>query len=277
MERIVGKHCHEISTEDLRALVAAYSDVLIDLGTGDGRFVLRGAQECPRQLVIGIDACRENLRDASRRAPANTLFLIANALDLPNELTEPAGLTGLASAITINFPWGTLLTGLLRDESPLLATLHRLARPGATLDVRLNAGALAEAGWSLEAGGDQVRRLARVAGFRLSAPRVLAASDLRSYPTTWARRLAFGRDPRALALTGRLVVSPSDNECADWQQSPGCAIMRTLADTPETTPETASGTMASSDPAKRGTNYGTRILDKRRRRAAGYASRDARP
>lgn len=196
MERVYGRHCQEITTDELLARAAAWPDVLVDLGTGDGRFVLRTARAHPVQYVIGIDACRDNLREASRRAPANALFLIANALTLPVELA------GLASAITIHFPWGTLLTGLLEQDSPLLATLARLARPGATLEIRLNGGALAEVGWSLASGGQQVRRLARLAGFHMAAPRLLAAEDLRACPTTWARRLAFGRDPRALLLVG---------------------------------------------------------------------------
>ena len=200
MERITGKRCQEITTDELRALVTnltAQPDVLVDLGTGDGRFVVGEARAHPLHSVIGIDACRDNLREASRRAPANALFLIANALDLPAEFA------GLASAITINFPWGTLLTGLLDERAPLWATLARLARPGATLAIRLNGGAMAEAGWPLEAGAEQARRLAGRAGFRLATPYTLAADDLRALPSTWARRLAFGRDPRALTLVGR--------------------------------------------------------------------------
>ncbi len=199
MERICGKRCQEITTDELDELIARIadqSDVLIDLGTGDGRFVLHTARAHPAHYVIGIDACRDNLYEASRRAPANALFLIANVCTMPERLT------GLASAITINFPWGTLLAGLLEDDSPLLATLARLARLGATLEIRLNGGALTEAGYSLASGGEQVRRLARLAGFHVAAPQSLAADDLRAYPTTWARRLAFGRDPRALYLAG---------------------------------------------------------------------------
>ena len=202
MERITGKHCREITTDELHALVmrlAALPEVHVDLGTGDGRFVLDAARAHPLHSVIGVDACRDNLREASRRAPENALFLIANALDLPAEFA------GLASAITVNFPWGTLLTGLLdeREDAPLWATLARLARPGATLHIRLNGGALAEAGWTLEAGAERALRLAGRAGFRMSAPHTLAADALRALPMTWARRLAFGRDPRALALSGR--------------------------------------------------------------------------
>jgi trans-aconitate methyltransferase len=209
VERICGKHCQEITPDELDALVAHIADqpdVLIDLGTGDGRFVLHTARAHPARYVIGIDACRDNLYEASRRAPTNALFLIANICSLPAELV------GLASAITINFPWGTLLAGLLEEGSPLLASLVRLARPGATLEIRLNGGALAEAGYSLEVGGDQAPRLARLAGFRMAAPEPLAADDLRAYPTTWAKRLAFGRDPRALYLAGRYRYHSEERE-----------------------------------------------------------------
>lgn len=237
MERINGKHSLEISPEDLRGLLTSYTDVLLDLGTGDGRFVLRMAHDQPSRLVIGLDACRENLHEASRRAPANALFLIANALDLPAELRE------LANTITINFPWGTLLTGLLQPESPLLATLSRLARPGATLAIRLNGGALAEVGWSLEAGGGQVRHTVRQAGFRFATPQLLTAADLRGEPTTWARRLAFGRDPRALLLSGHLTAH------AGWQTTATCDIMETLV---EHAPRTSAATPSRQTSATRG-------------------------
>jgi SAM-dependent methyltransferase len=206
VERICGKHCQEMTTDELIARIADRPDVLLDLGTGDGRFVLHTARAHPARYVIGIDACRDNLYEASRRAPANALFLIANICTMPAELAR------LASAITINFPWGTLLAGLLDEDEPLLTSLARLARPGATLEIRLNGGALIEAGYSLEAGGDQVRRLARQAGFRVAAPQPLAAGDLRAYPTTWAKRLAFGRDPRALYLAGRYRYHSEERE-----------------------------------------------------------------
>jgi hypothetical protein len=67
----------------------------------------------------------------------------------------------LASGITINFPWGSLLMGLLDGESGLLEGLRAIARPGASLKVTLNAGALAEAGHTLDSGGARVRRALR--------------------------------------------------------------------------------------------------------------------
>jgi hypothetical protein len=78
--------------------------------------------------------------------------------------------------------------------------LALIARPRAGLDVRLNAGALAEAGWRLEEGVDRVRDVLAVNGFAVRPPITLTAGELKALPTTWAKRLAFGRDPRAMYL-----------------------------------------------------------------------------
>jgi tRNA G46 methylase TrmB len=58
--------------------------VAIDLGTGDGRFVLAAAAARPDTLVIGLDADAAAMADASRRAARrgaipNALFAVAAA------------------------------------------------------------------------------------------------------------------------------------------------------------------------------------------------------
>jgi 16S rRNA (adenine(1408)-N(1))-methyltransferase len=196
MEIIRGKHASFMDARELAERLAGYRNIHIDIGTGDGRFVRHMAQSCPDHFVIGIDSGRENLREISRRSPDNTLFVIANAQALPEELHS------LGATVTINFPWGSLLKGLLADDPALLDGLTSVTRPGARLEARLNAGALAEAGWELEAGADRVRAVLGVNGFDLRPSVALAASDLKAYPTTWAKRLAFGRDPRAAYLNG---------------------------------------------------------------------------
>ena len=196
MEIIRGKHASFIDASALAGHLAGCDAVHIDIGTGDGRFVQHIAQTYPTRFAIGIDACRENLHPISRRAPSNALFVIANAQALSPELN------GLAAHISINFPWGSLLGGLLTDDPALLAGLMRIARPNAAFEVRMNGGALAECGWSLEAGADRVRQVLMLNGFNVRLPITLTARDLRTCPTTWAKRLAFGRDPRAMYLRG---------------------------------------------------------------------------
>ena len=194
MDVVQGKHSFRLDDAAFTARVAGFSAILIDIGTGDGRFVRHIAQSDPRCFAAGVDACRENLNSAARRAPSNALFVIANAYALPGELH------GLAARITINFPWGSLLDGLVRGAPALLDGLSSIARPGAVLEVRLNGGALAEAGWGLEVGAARVRQALRDAGFAGEPVVGMDAAALRTFPTSWVKRLAFGRDPRALYL-----------------------------------------------------------------------------
>jgi 16S rRNA (adenine(1408)-N(1))-methyltransferase len=199
VEYIRGKTSAEIDADGLAAGLAGFSDVLIDIGTGDGRYVLHVARTRPTWFALGVDACRENLRESSRKASPNTLYVIANALTLPWELG------GMASKVTINFPWGSLIMGLLDGEPMLLEGLHAIARPGAMLEIRLNAGALTEAGHTLESGGVRMRQALAEGGFDVHELVRLDARELRQCHTTWAKRLAYGRDPRAVCLRATLA------------------------------------------------------------------------
>ena len=196
MEIIRGKYTSFIDTQALTEAVAGYGALHIDIGTGDGRFVQHTAQSKPQTFVIGLDACRENLHKVSQRAPMNSLFVIANARNMPSELY------GLATHITINFPWGSLLEGLVDNDTSLLAGLMAMAQPNAELEVRLNGGALSTAGWELDTGAERVQQVLAGNGFAMRPAKIVMANDLQSCPTTWAKRLAFGRDPRAMYLRG---------------------------------------------------------------------------
>jgi 16S rRNA (adenine(1408)-N(1))-methyltransferase len=197
MESIRGKTSLEISAAEFTNRIANYRKIRLDLGTGDGRYVRRLAQQNQDEFFIGLDACRENLRENSQVRLPNALYLIASAQVLPKELT------GLAKEITINFPWGSLLESLLTNDPALLDGLLAISHPEAGLQIRLNGGALSEAGWSLEEGTQQVYQVLSAARFRVRQPVLMSVRDLRTCPTTWARRLAVGRDPRAYLVSAQ--------------------------------------------------------------------------
>ena len=200
VERIYGTQALAIDRAALAERLPIFREVLIDLGTGDGRYVRRIAQVEPTGLAIGIDLCRENLRAVSRRAPTNALYLIADALALPPDLA------GLATRIAINFPWGSLLRGLLCADAELYDGLRSIASPGgATRDLNLNGRALAVAGWSLEEGTRRVRANLQRAGWTLEQSAPLDRAALRGCATSWAKRLADGEDARAILLRARRV------------------------------------------------------------------------
>ncbi len=194
MDTIHGKHSRTLDAASYHALASRYSNVLLDIGAGDGRYTLHTARRRPDCLSIGLDACADRMRKTSRSAPPNALYVVANALVLPEELANTA------SHVTINFPWGSLLTALLGSDPALAVSLRALTRPGATLEIRLNMGALAEIGCPPEGAPNLVRRVLWDGGLSGLRTCGLSAAELRACPTTWAKRLAFGRDPRGLLL-----------------------------------------------------------------------------
>ena len=196
METIRGKASLDLDFNGLTEKLTGYNRIVLDLGTGDGRYVHYLADNFPQHFVIGVDSCRENLREYSRTKLPNALFIIANTQNLPNELS------GLISHMAINFPWGSLLDSLLIGDSDLMSGLASLSRSVTSVDLRLNGGALAEAGWSLETGVKQIYNNMIHAGWQVNAPVMMNVTALRSFPSTWAKRLAFGRDPRAVSMSG---------------------------------------------------------------------------
>jgi len=216
METIRGRASLELTASDFKRTVAGYEQILLDLGTGDGRYVRWMAEKHKERFFIGVDACRENLRDNSQRKLSNALFIIANAQALPLELN------GLVSHITINFPWGSLLESLLNTNDPLISRLASIARPYAGMEIRINGEALVTAGWSLELGADQIEAILNANGWRSTSRSWMDAPVLRSFPTTWAKRLAFGRDPRAV----QLKLIREEDSATDLH---GCARIAELA------------------------------------------------
>jgi 16S rRNA (adenine(1408)-N(1))-methyltransferase len=109
---------------------------VVDLGTGDGRFVLHHAGQDPAALVIGIDADAASMVEGSRKAARgnlpNALFLVAAVEDLPHELD------GLADDVRVHFPWASLLRGIVTVDEAIMEPIVRLCAPGASVTVLLS-------------------------------------------------------------------------------------------------------------------------------------------
>jgi 16S rRNA (adenine(1408)-N(1))-methyltransferase len=140
MELLAGKKSEALDSAAFTQRLAGFEQVWIDLGCGDGLFAYRRANSHPDVLVIGIDAARENLRATASKARRsvkkggleNLLFIVAGVENLPDELS------GLAAELTVNFPWGSLLRGILEGSGPVLGGVARLARPGGHVEMLLN-------------------------------------------------------------------------------------------------------------------------------------------
>jgi 16S rRNA (adenine(1408)-N(1))-methyltransferase len=161
--------------------------VALDLGTGDGRAVLAAAAARPDTLVIGVDASAAAMATASRRAARrgtlpNALFAVAAAEDPP--------LSGLAGEITVNFPWASLLRGVLGRDEAVLAGIAALAAPGASITALVSV--LARDGVpGVPSSGELAVAYARH-GLRLVEARPATATEVAASGSSWAKRLQAG-------------------------------------------------------------------------------------
>lgn len=195
METIQGKKSLDIDFNEFTLRHKNYNRLILDLGTGDGKFAFHLAYNFSNHFVIGLDSCRENLVEYSRANLPNLLYVIANAQNLPCELH------GLISHIHINFPWGSLLQSLLSRDSKLMCGLSSVAQPNATIDIRLNGGGMTEFGVNLLCGVNQIQENLLDTGWRIKKQTCISIYELQKFPSTWAKRLAHGRDPRAIQLS----------------------------------------------------------------------------
>jgi len=159
---------------------------------------------------VGIDANAAGLRPFSGRALraglSNVIYVRAAVEDLP-----PA-LAGIADHVSVVLPWGSLLAAVAGPSTTVLRGVRGLCRPGATLEVVLGCepvrdlGELARLGLPALAEAALPGRLAagyEAAGFALTCVRPIAPGDLARWPSTWARRLAHGRDRSFLRVVAR--------------------------------------------------------------------------
>jgi len=147
--------------------------------------------------VIGIDANAASMAEASRRAAGsakrgglpNALFVVSAAETLPAELD------GVADALTVHFPWGSLLRGLLTADSAVLGGIARITRPGASVTLLLS---LAERDNVAEIGTIDERTFdvlaPAYANHRLTLidARPATRNEIARSHSSWAKRLGAG-------------------------------------------------------------------------------------
>jgi 16S rRNA (adenine(1408)-N(1))-methyltransferase len=174
--------------------------IVVDIGTGDGRFVSALARQNPNKFYIGIDANVKPLEKISIKATRkpskgglpNVLFVQAAVENLPSELNETA------DEIHIHFPWGSLLRAVVVGDENILASLRRICAPEGLLEIII--------GIDEERDKSEVERLQlpklspeylektlipkyQAAGFKLLENGVLDSAKWSEIETSWAKKL----------------------------------------------------------------------------------------
>jgi 16S rRNA (adenine(1408)-N(1))-methyltransferase len=190
--------------------------VVLDIGTGDGRFVYTLARQNPQKFYIGIDANAKSLEKISMKATrkpakgglANVLFIQAAVENLPEELN------GVADEIHIHFPWGSLLRAVLKGDEEILRNLHRISAPECLLEITI--------GIDEERDRAEIERLElpalsldylenvlipkyAAAGFEVMEKGVLSSQAWSRLETSWARKLQGNESRNVVYLIAQVA------------------------------------------------------------------------
>ena len=155
--------------------------------------MLRAARADPGRLVIGIDADAASMRAASARAArrktplANALFVVAAVESLPKELHE------VADRVTINFPWGSLLRGVVEGSSDVLGPIARAAVPGAEISLLFSIEERDVASARVRVPGEaELADGWTTRGFEVVDLRPATTDEIVASGSSWAKRLRAG-------------------------------------------------------------------------------------
>jgi 16S rRNA (adenine(1408)-N(1))-methyltransferase len=157
------------------------------------------------------EASRRAARNPNKGGLPNAVFVAAGVEMLPSELA------GLADLVTVCFPWGSLLRGVLGLDGSAAAAIARLVAPAGGLEMAVSVHDRDPVGLGRPAGpfGDRdierIRRAYARLGLELCDVRPLGREDLTDLHSSWSRRLRVDRDRVAWVLrlepSGRRLVS----------------------------------------------------------------------
>lgn len=217
MIRVQGKSTTPLTAGEFAGLRARFNRLAIDVGTGDGRFAFRLAQEHPETLVIGMDPVREAMREFSSRAARkptrggldNLIYIVAGIEQPPEELA------GVAGEVHVNLPWGSLMRGIILGDEVVVRNLSNLMSPDGEIRIILNTRIFADP-IPLEAQdlpeltpdyvGETLAPIYLHHGIKLTHAGSLPPEDLLDLGTTWARRLSHRMPPPSFLIEGRRVM-----------------------------------------------------------------------
>ena len=202
MQIIKGSKKEELTRENLDLIILNYNKTIVDLGTGDGRFVFKQALKNPNNLYIGIDPSEKQLeiysKEANKKRLENVLFVLGSVEILPEEVLN------IADYVYINLPWGTLLDSIVNPTRNGVNTIASILKTNGIVEITL--------GYQDETEPGETQRLklpvlneelvkeviypafGGYANLNLEKYKEIGKKDLKGLDTSWAKKLTFGND-----------------------------------------------------------------------------------
>jgi len=197
---VLGNKKLQIDKKELNGLVKCYDKVILDLGTGDGRFVYKSAIANPDFFYIGMDPSEKQLLEYSKKAVRkklpNVIFVVGSVENLPVELVSSS------QKIYINLPWGSLLSNVVLPNKDVVKNISELLAPDEELEIVV--------GYHQDSEPSETERLSvpelsldyieknlvpvyKKCGFTVKNIEQINKGDLKKIETTWSKKLSFGK------------------------------------------------------------------------------------
>jgi 16S rRNA (adenine(1408)-N(1))-methyltransferase len=179
---------------------------ILDIGTGDGRYVYKNALANPNTLYLGIDPAsnlKEYQREINRKKIRNAV-LINSSIENFN-LNE----VNTIDQINIILPWGNLLKYVVTVDNPFFEKIFKWLSDEAKVQIifgfneeleeketkRLNLAELTEQETNFIKNKYQ-----NLQGYKLIEFKQLTNKDLINFETSWAKKLSFGKNRKYLYI-----------------------------------------------------------------------------
>ncbi|KYK28836.1 MAG: hypothetical protein AYK19_05230 [Theionarchaea archaeon DG-70-1] len=211
MEVICGKKTFYMNAEEFKSMIAPYTTVAVEIGTGNGKFVYELAKSQPETFFIGIDADRSSLikyshkihRKPERGGVPNVLYVIASVENLPHELDDTA------DTVWIVLPWGSLLRGVVSGAKSILKNIVQISSVNGILKMFISYSVKYEPvemeklrlpALTLEYIDSKLTPLYQEEGITITERNFLTNEPMKEIPSKWAKRLAYGRKRKTLFI-----------------------------------------------------------------------------
>jgi hypothetical protein len=125
----------EVKTIDRESFIQRLGDaVIIDIGYGDGKFLIKQAIDNPKKFYVGIDSSvdllKHNFKKIRKKKIKNLLFVVSSIQNFPDIKVN-------ASKVYINFPWSDLLSMVVKQEAQLWEKLNNLVKRKGLIEIYL--------------------------------------------------------------------------------------------------------------------------------------------
>ena len=197
---VTGNKKEELKEDAFQNLIDGHENVILDIGTGDGRFVYKKALENKTNFYVGMDPAEKQMeiysKKANRKRLKNCLFIVGSIENIPPELFSHI------NKIYINLPWGTLLENIAKGKVDFAEKVHNLLKKDGVLEIIF--------GYLPELEPSETKRLdlpdinedknidqilsSFKRYFEIEEFRKLNKKDVGNIETTWAKKLKHGRD-----------------------------------------------------------------------------------